>query len=325
MKLKVTSFNCENLFGRYRLLDLPWDKRPSGYENRLQVFDVIALEPGRSGAIKPKEIAEVQRKTTANAILGAAPDILAVQEVENLPTLRMFNHIYCKNYFDRIVLADGNDARGIDVGLLLKKGLKAEIIATRLHFDEVIGGGYVPQTSRLSTQVTSKVIFARDCLEVDVKIKNTVYTFLVNHFKAQDGKPASTEKRIRQSTRVKELADNAFKEGKKPIVLGDLNIDVKQPDYDQSLDKLYKSTKLHDPFKNLPDEERWSHYYSSGRKVSRLDYVLVDKSLSVSGTEFFREGLTPHCKQYKGPRLKSMEGNDLEASDHCPTSVILDI
>ena len=56
MQLKITTFNCENLFGRYRMLDMPWNKRPSGYERRIQVYDVVALEPGRTGRIKPKEI-----------------------------------------------------------------------------------------------------------------------------------------------------------------------------------------------------------------------------------------------------------------------------
>ena len=296
MELKITTFNCENLFGRYRMLDLPWDKRPTGYEERIQVFDVIALEPGRTGAIKPKEIAAKQRITTANAILGAAPDILAVQEVENMSTLRMFNSIYCKNYFDRIISIDGNDARGIDVGLLIRKGCTAVITDVRTHVDDAKDGGYLPSSSRLDARNLGKAIFSRDCLEVDIKIKNSQFTFLVNHFKAQDGKASSTQKRITQSTKVKKLVDGLIADGKKPIVLGDLNIDIKQTDYDNSIDTLYNSTKLNDPFKSLPAVDLWSHYYSSQRKISRLDYILLDKSITVKSTRSEERRVGKECR-----------------------------
>lgn len=325
MQLKITTFNCENLFGRYRMLDMPWNKRPSGYERRIQVYDVVALEPGRTGRIKPKEISAKQRQTTANAILETAPDILAVQEVENLPTLRLFNSMYCKNYFKQIICYEGNDIRGIDVGLLIKHDVPAEVLSIRSHADESTEGGLLPSTSRLDMRNIGKAIFSRDCLEVDIKIKNMVITFLVSHFKAQDGKPSSKQKRINQSKRTKELAAKAMREGKKAIVLGDFNMDIHQSDYDNSIDEIYNSRQLTDPFVHMAAEDLWSHYYSSQRKVSRLDYILTNKSLSVNAVEFFRKGLTPNCKRYKGERLKSMQGNNLEASDHCPASIVISL
>ena len=325
MKIKISTFNCENLFGRYRMLDKAWNNRPSGYEKYIQIYNVVALEPGRTGRIKPMEITVVQRQTTANAILETAPDILAVQEVENLPTLRMFNSIYCKNYFDRIICYEGNDIRGIDVGLLIKRGLKAEVLNIRSHADESLDGGFLKSSSRLDMRNVGRAVFSRDCLEVDIKINTTIITFLINHFKAQDGKATSTQKRINQSKRAKELAAKALSDGKKAIVLGDFNMDIKQKDYDNSIDELYNYSRLADPFKKITADDLWSHYYSSKRKVSRLDYILPDKSIAVDSPEFFRKGLTPNCKRYKGERLKSMQGNDMEASDHCPTSVIINV
>ena len=329
MQVKITTFNCENLFGRYRMLNEPWDKKPQGYESRIQVYEIVSLKPGREGRIKPYEIAVVQRKTTAYAILGTNTDILAVQEVENMSTLRIFNHIYLKNYFERIISIDGNDNRGIDVGFLIRRGFECEITDVRNHADEAIGGGWLPKSSRLDTKNLGKAIFSRDCLEVDIKIEHKVYTFLVNHFKAQDGKSSSTQKRINQAKRVKELTKKAIDDGKIPIVMGDLNIDVKQKNYDGSLDLIYNTTMLYDPLKYMVTaEDFWTHYYSPGSgKVSRLDYILVDKKLKskVKSVDIFRMGLTPSCKKYTGPRLESMKGNDLEASDHCPTSVVLEL
>ncbi|HRH61136.1 MAG TPA: hypothetical protein PL045_11230, partial [Chitinophagaceae bacterium] len=245
--------------------------------------------------------------------------------VENISTLRIFNNNYCDNYFDRIISIDGNDARGIDVGLLIKKGVSAEIEQIRTHVDEGLNSKYLKKSSRLDSKNTANAIFSRDCLEVDIKTGGEKLTLLVNHFKAQDGKATSTKKRINQSKRVHELVSDVIAAGRKPIVMGDLNIDTFQKDYDKSLDELYNSSKLIDPFKTLSDKERWTHYYSAKRKVSRLDYILLDKRLQVTATEIFREGLTSKCKQYKGPRLESMKGNDLEASDHCPATVVLEI
>lgn len=80
--------------------------------------------------------------------MGAKPDIMAVCEVENITTLRLFNAKYLHDYFDRCVLMDGNDPRGIDVGLLLRKGLKAEIMSLRSNADLAMDGSILPTTIR---------------------------------------------------------------------------------------------------------------------------------------------------------------------------------
>ncbi|PYV16863.1 MAG: hypothetical protein DMG07_06955 [Acidobacteria bacterium] len=327
MPLRITTFNCENLFGRYRILDQPPAGEIKNFEKLLQIPDVVALAPGRSGKIKPAAISHEQRVTTGNAILGANPHILAVQEVENLATLRIFNSKYMKDAFNRILLIDGNDARGIDVGFLIRKDVKAAILAIRTHVDDDKDGGFLPKSNRLDTRVTGQTVFSRDCLEVDVDVKGTILTFLVNHFKAQDRNPNTPARRKRQAAKVARLARAAHDAGKNPVVLGDLNIDTEQADYDGSLDSLVNLSILHDPFAQLGPSNRWTHFFSSKKSVSRLDYILVDDRLKtkVLGVEIFRRGLSPKATQFTGPRLPSMQGNDLEASDHCPTTVVLSL
>src|SRR6185503_15033143 len=307
MKIKITTFNCENLFGRYRFLDKPFSNPPSGFETLLQIPGVVAFEPGRKGKIKPKAIAEKQRVTTGKAILGAAPDILAVQEVENLATLRIFNHVFMNDAFDRIILLDGNDARGIDVGLLLRRGLNVQVQEIRTHADDALAGGFLPTSTRLDPKNVGKAIFSRDCLEVDIRANGSTLTFLVNHFKAQDGNPASTTRRLNQAKKVIALAKAAKTAGKLPIVIGDLNIDTAQNNYDQSLDPVVTAPSLTDPFQALPAADRWTHFFSSKKSVSRLDYILLDQSLagSVTGLDILRRGLSPKATQFNGPRLPS--------------------
>jgi endonuclease/exonuclease/phosphatase family metal-dependent hydrolase len=330
MKLRLTAFNCENLFGRYGFLEKPPEDQPRDYARNIQIFDVITYEPGRSNTLKPKAISEAQRLNTAAAILEAAPDIMAVCEVENLPTLRLFNAKYMDSYFDRVVLMDGNDPRGIDVGLLIRKGFNAQIEAVRSHADDAAAGGYIPTTNMLDMKNRlGKASFSRDCLEVDVKVGSKALTFLVNHFKAQEldnkNNDSTTAKRRGQAERVAAIVRRARTAGRLPIVLGDLNKDISLPIYEQSLDPLVKSTTLFNASKLLPDTERWTHFYESKKSVSQLDYILVDSKLkgAIDDVSVLRGGLSKKCKQYTGARLGTIEQDNFEASDHCPLSVDL--
>jgi len=326
-QITITTFNVENLFNRYALLDQPWEGR--SYEKLVQAVGLVSIA-SRAGDLVSYPTTEIQRNNTARAILDSAPDILAVQEVENLYTLRLFNHQFLDDYFDRMVLVDGNDPRGIDVGLLLRsrkdskerKGFKGEIVAIRTHVDEPEKGK--EQVSRGSNgfgYLASGALFSRDCLEVDLAVGEKTLTLLANHLKAQDTTKASVKRRTKQAKRVAELAALAAEGGKFPIVLGDLNVDLTAKD--KSLDALFKGSKdvLMDPF---PDGT-WTHYYTSDKKTSRLDYILPRKGLNVVSTKIVRMGLTTKCKQYTGPRYPTIGQEHTEASDHCPTTVVLDI
>jgi endonuclease/exonuclease/phosphatase family metal-dependent hydrolase len=150
-----------------------------------------------------------------------------------------------------------------------------------------------------------------------------VITLLINHFKAQDGTAASTKRRALQAKYVRKYAELAAQDGKLPIVIGDLNIDTKQKGYDNSLDPLLKSTAIKDPFKAGPD--LWTHFYSHDKSVSRLDYILVSPKLKVTATDIFRKGLSTKCKQYAGTRFSTIGPEHTEASDHCPTSIVIEV
>jgi endonuclease/exonuclease/phosphatase family metal-dependent hydrolase len=317
--LTLTTFNVENLFNRYALLDQPWQGRD--YEKMVQAIGLVSIA-SREGDLVSYATTEIQRNNTAQAILDSRPDVLAVQEVENLYTLRLFNAQYLDDYFDRMVLVDGNDPRGIDVGVMLRTGFKGVITAVRTHIDEPVDPKKsVRRGSNGFGYLATGALFSRDCLEVDIEFNHTTLTLLVNHFKAQDGTPAAIARRKRQATRVAELAAAAAAEKKHPVVLGDLNVDGAQKD--GSLDPLLKaqSSLLPDPF----PAGTWTHYYTSDKKISRLDYILPHKDLEVSATKIVRMGLTTKCKQYTGPRYPTIGQEHTEASDHCPTTVVLQV
>lgn len=325
-KLRLTTFNCENLFGRYAFLNSTEKKTAvTNYEHQLKITEVVTLA-GRGKGLKPAPISEQQRQNTAATIVAAKPDILAVAEVENLITLRLFNAKYLKNYFDRIILIDGNDPRGIDVGLLVRRGYDCDLANVRSNSDLSKSGGILPTSNRLDMKkCLGNAAFSRDCLEVDIDVGSTKLTLLVNHLKAQETKgnvDASTQKRRGQAAMVAKIVDRVAKSGRRPIVMGDLNKDIDSEGYDGSLDPLVNSKTLVDPFADF--SEKWTHYYASKRSVSRLDYILVDKKLagSIASKEVFRGGLAPSCKQYPGERVGDIAKSGLEASDHCPVTVV---
>ncbi len=68
----------------------------------------------------------------------------------------------------------------------------------------------------------------------------------------------------------------------------------------------------------------WTHFYVGANETSRLDYILIDKSLSIASTSILRKGITLKCAS-AGERYPSIGLVDTEASDHCPVSVTLSL
>lgn len=334
MRLKITTFNVENMFNRVAMLDTPWENR--NYERLVAAMDIASVA-SRRGDLVSYETTLVQRNNTAQAILDVTPDILVLNEIEDLYTVRNFNSLFLGDYFDRMISFEGNDGRGIDVALCIKAGLAVDVVAVRTHADEPMSDSpnkrvvrrVNPDDPSQPPYIVTGAIFSRDCLEVDVRVGGDggkVLTFLVNHLKSQDNTAASKTLRAAQAKRVAELATKA-REGKKlPIVIGDLNTDPTRTPTDTSLEALLKHAALVDPWKNVAQDERWSHFYAYEKSVSRLDYILVDKDLTTSAPEFFRKGLSTLAREfYAGERYPTIGPANTEASDHCPTSVTIDV
>ena len=91
---------------------------------------------------------------TARVIDAVRPDILICVEVENRTTLDRFNDQVLRAEFQfsypHFMVVDGNDPRGIDVGILSRYPI-AEI---RSHVDDLASNG--------------KRLFSRDCPEYDI-------------------------------------------------------------------------------------------------------------------------------------------------------------
>lgn len=326
MQLRITTFNVENLFNRYAFLDVPWENR--NYDKFIMATSLASIA-SRQGDLLTYTTTDTQRKNTTLAILEAQPDILVLNEIENLYTLRNFNYNkdYLNKYFDRLISIDGNDPRGIDVGVLIKRGVDVAVLEVRTHVDDPQKGKTISRQSVANFGYRVQgAVFSRDCLEVDIRAHGRTLTLMANHLKAQDQNVAASRARRKlQADTVAEFVDRTAQQGKFPIVLGDLNTDPARTPADHSLDALLDHARLQDPFKGQPIKQSWTHFYESKKKVSRLDYILPHRDLAVTGTSIVRKGLSTKCTQYTGPRFPNVGPEHTEASDHCPTTVILDV
>jgi endonuclease/exonuclease/phosphatase family metal-dependent hydrolase len=335
MQMRVGWFNVENLFTRYAFAQP--DSDGLSYDRRLIAVGVTSLEhgAGNRGDGNPA-LAGMQRDNTARVILDMRPDVLGVAEVDNLQALRLFNQQYLSHYFDRMFMVEGNDGRGIDVGICIRKGFAAKVLGLRTHTHETLEPNDsvewgVANDDDGPVYLARNALFSRDCLELDVEVNGKIVTFMANHFKSQGASRngrrdviAPDELRLRQATRVAELAHEALRVGKHPIVFGDLNVDRSHPQRGASIAPLFTGD-LVDSFADAPLSERWTHYFMIKQDVSQLDYVLHSKGLRRTERMINRKGLSLKCQQYQGERYPTIGYAHNAASDHAGLCVEFDV
>ncbi|OGP86985.1 MAG: endonuclease/exonuclease/phosphatase [Deltaproteobacteria bacterium RBG_19FT_COMBO_43_11] len=264
----------------------------------------------------PETVKEAATKNTARIIGLLKTDILCVIEAENRIVLKKFNEgvmpMVDLEPFPHVMLIDGNDERGIDVGIMTKK--QYNIVRMLSHVDD---------------KDDKDTIFSRDCAEYEIKTeKGNTLLLLVNHFKSKGyGKPAeSAEKRYRQAKRVRALYNAHINAGYDYVtVLGDLN---EIPD-EYPMDPLIREGSTltdimaHPKFEN--DGRPGTH--GNGTKSAKLDYILMSPKLS----EKVIRGGVERCGVWGGekgtlfPHLPEIVSKVDAASDHAALWVDVDI
>jgi endonuclease/exonuclease/phosphatase family metal-dependent hydrolase len=261
-------------------------------------------------------VKETATENTARIIDLVNADVLCVVEAEDRTGLKRFNQDVLPTVgvgvFDHVMLIDGNDDRGIDVGIMTKQ--PCNIVQLRSHVDDNDAQG---------------TIFSRDCAEYEIETpKGNTLLVLVNHFKSKGyGKAAqSAAKRLRQSTRVRAIYDQRINDGYDYVaVVGDLN---ETPDA-SPMDPLIRNQSpltdimVHPKFQT--DGRPGTH--ANGTKSGKLDYILMSPKLSVQvkdgGIE--RRGVWGGKNGTLFPHLPTMQTAVDAASDHAALWADLDI
>ncbi|NJO56503.1 MAG: hypothetical protein HC834_09425 [Rhodospirillales bacterium] len=212
------------------------------------------------------------------------------------------------------MVIDGNDDRGIDVGLLTKDGFPIEKIRSHVH-DATADG---------------TPVFSRDCPEYAVVTPGgaTVWV-LPNHLKSKFGgdNRASRDKRRRQAEAVAAIYRRLRSEGQEHVVvLGDLN---DTPD-SEPLAPLLKDTDLQDVGAHPsfdPGEFAGRGTYGLGNDTQKIDYLLLSPALTarVAACGLFRKGAWPGKQPRRWTVYPELQREIHVASDHHVIWVDLDL
>jgi endonuclease/exonuclease/phosphatase family metal-dependent hydrolase len=266
--------------------------------------------------LEKEPIKETATENTARVIRELAADVLCVVEAENRTMLKRFNEALLPKLggqpYDHVMLIDGNDDRGIDVGIMTRKDFPVQHIAS--HVDDADAKG---------------IIFSRDCPEyvIQTAAGNRLLA-LINHFKSKGYGPASAsnDKRMRQAKRVREIYEARIQEGNELIAIaGDLN---DAPDTAGPLDPLLKDSGLIDVMSHpdfIGDGRPGTH--GNGTKDAKFDYILMSPELqrTVRKAGIERRGVWGGKNGTLFPHLREIKSAKDAASDHAALWVDIDI
>lgn len=255
-----------------------------------------------------ERVDELAMTHTAKVIEDVDADIIAVVEAESRIALKHFTDAGVVSSqrgpaYPHVMVIDGNDDRGIDVGLMTK--LPHSILAVHPHVDDQDAGG--------------RLIFGRDCPEYTVLLASgTRIIVLVNHFKSKGYglQSDNNAKRRQQATRVAEIYNALRTRGEENVVvLGDLN-DTPPSD---PLKPLLQDTDLRDIATHptfLSDGRPGT--YANGNASQKIDYVLLSPALysRVTGGAIFRKGVWGGKNGTLFPHYPTMTSAVHAASDH---------
>ncbi len=275
--------------------------------------------------LKTAPVDEVAILNTGRVIRDVDADVLAVVEAEDRVSLKKFSSFVFDRVNDElppaerpapyssVMVIDGNDERGIDVGLMTKSGYDIGLMRSHIH----------------DLRPNGAPIFSRDCPEYAVTTPDGERIwFLPNHFKSKFGgnNAQSIAKRRAQAVRTAEIYEALLAAGENNVVvLGDLN---DTPD-SEPLQPLLAATNLTDvsehpnfdvgPF-TVPasNTHRGIGTFGLGNDNLKIDYLLLSPALfqRVSAAGLFRKGAWPGVSPPRWPVYNELELPVHVASDH---------
>lgn len=264
--------------------------------------------------LKTEPVDEIAMELTARVMFDAQADVLGVVEAESRIVLKRFQEIMASRFgvperYAHIMLIDGNDPRGIDVGLAT--GADYPIRQMRSHVDESRAG---------------KTVFSRDCPEFEISTPagNTVVV-LVNHFKSKFGgdSPSSKAKRRAQAEAVADFYNARLAQGfDNIVVMGDLNdtpdSDPLQPLLTTSLREITDHPNFTDFEFGATNGHRGIGTYDLGNDSHKIDYVLLSPNLfgKVTNAGLFRRGAWPGVSPKRWDTYPELTERHHAASDH---------
>jgi endonuclease/exonuclease/phosphatase family metal-dependent hydrolase len=247
-------------------------------------------------------------QNTGRVMAEVDADVLLTVEVEDRPALHRFNEqvlgdLMGPKQYPFNMLIDGNDSRGIDIGLFSRR----PVTSIRSHVFDTESG---------------RPVFSRDCPEFEVELKGGKSLWILgNHFKSKGfGNPtASANKRKAQAKRVTEIYEAALKRSASVLVAGDLNDTPDSAPLGFLLAAGLQDAMSHSGYTGDPGT------FGTGRSLKqKIDYLMFSPDLwkRVHAVEVERRGIwAPNT--FKSFETVTSDAN--QASDHAALYADLDL
>lgn len=249
--------------------------------------------------LKRDDVKWAATHNTGRVIAEVNADILICVEIENRPTLLRFNEQVLGAEFNceypHAMLIDGNDQRGIDVGIMSRY----PISGMRSHVDDRNPNG--------------ERTFSRDSPEYVIELSDDKRIVVIpNHFKSKRGgdSPSAKARRTAQANTASAIAKNALQVSPNVLLGGDLN---DTPD-SETLEPLFLD--------GFQDVQRHASYptdrpgtYETGTASNKIDYLILSQPLwaTLQATGIERRGsYHPHTWE----PFDTVKSKTDEASDH---------
>ena len=283
---------------------------------------VVVVAQGRSSWIgwvelTTENVTELAMQHTAMVIRDVDADVLGVVEAESRPLLAMFTSSMLAKVggrpYEQVMLIEGNDPRGIDVGLLARSTYPITDLRTHIFDTDQVGP-----------------VFSRDCCEYHLKGPDGErLVVLVNHLKSKgygdSTDPIGAKRRNRQATRIAEIYRGLLAEGVTRVaVIGDLNDDPTSG----SLSPLLRGTDLRDVSEHAGfDFGPRLGTFKGGNAKDKIDYILLSPALfeRVQQGGVWRKGVWGTGKRPAWDVYPEMTSAEQAASNHAALWVDVDV
>ncbi len=218
----------------------------------------------------------IATQNKARVLAEVNADVLVLQEVEDRNSLLKFNSQFLPEFngvpYRELLVLQGNDGRGQELGMLTKNGFQIQEIRT--YSNEL--------------DDNDKPVFEKNLVkyEITTPSKNKIYLLAVHLLEQGKDKENCDALRFRQARRVAEIYRQLREEGKEHVIVaGTLNA----VPYCFSLAPLLQKTDLkdvskHPGFNVAGEKEKDSGYlhkkaYRMGLNIKQRDYLLLSPEM----------------------------------------------
>lgn len=305
MKVTVGTFNINNLFSRYNFQAEIDAVNPGGVSSTASyVFgpdDAVKIRTYQGRLVKAKDAESTA--AIAERIKRMSLDVLAVQEVEDIDTLREFNRNHLGGMYPHLALIEGNDPRLIDVAVLSRLPL----------------GGITSWQRAVHPSAPQDLVFSRDLLEVEVlnerrtaKLFTLYNTHLKSHYvdfreNQEEGERLANERRARQAQTVARIIKARTRPDSRYVVVGDMNdtpVALPLAGFTQDaelrlVNALTNPTETRPPKADtpMPATTAWTHRFKPANEPAQyelFDHVWLSPALASCQTGAWIDRRTKH-------------------------------